>query len=104
MIRKFCHRCGTRYEKGPSRSPTCYPNSSGWSRHRDRGAQARFRKLVLECYGDRCPYVEGGRHCTATDNLVAHHLVPLGEANAYEPEDGKARCKRHHHVVDRYAA
>lgn len=64
---------------------------------RNRSEQRQFRIAVLERARFQCEYPG----CDTTDaaNLVAHHDEPGNN----DPATGRALCRPHHRVVDRYA-
>jgi 5-methylcytosine-specific restriction protein A len=94
-----CATCGT-----PSPSPYgCSqhhrpPSPQGHrSPDRDRSAQRRFRKAVLERDGGVC------RGCGSDEDLRACHIVPLAEGGSYEPSNGITRCRSCDRATDPYA-
>ena len=60
--------------------PTRTFNTTDWAR------------LVKERDGGRCQF-EG---CGATDNLEAHHLLPLAQGGLNTLENGITLCREHH--------
>lgn len=90
MPRYACLICGTTSDQRrcPRHRPAmpARPNRGSWSPYRDRAAQARFRAAVLARDGHAC------RHCGATTDLRAAHLVPLINGGTYDPANGITRC------------
>lgn len=80
----------------PRIAPT---GNTSWNGRRDRAAQARFRRQVLNGASWRCQYVEYGLRCAATTDLQAHHT----QAGNDDPATGIALCRLHHRTVDPYA-
>jgi hypothetical protein len=76
--------------------------SRGWSA-RNRSEQRRFRNAVLKRDGYRCTLVVDGLRCEATEQLVAHHNLPLHKGGSFEPAGGVTLCEQHHRDVDSYA-
>ena len=74
----------------------------GWSA-RNRSDQRRFRNAVLTRDGQRCTYRVDGVRCEATEQLVAHHKVPLHKGGSFDPAAGVTLCEQHHREVDNYA-
>jgi hypothetical protein len=44
-----------------------------------------------------------GVRCEATDQLVAHHKLPLFKGGGFDPAGGVTLCEQHHREVDAYA-
>ena len=70
---------------------------TGWSSGRDRAAQERSRRAVLERDGYAC--VDGG----STEDLRACHLTLISEGGGYAPAEGITRCRRCATRTDRWA-
>jgi hypothetical protein len=51
----------------------------------------------------RCTLVVDGVRCEATEQLVAHHRVPLHKGGSFDPAGGVTLCEPHHREVDSYA-
>jgi hypothetical protein len=96
-----CLTCGALTPKG-SYCASCTTHN-GWSPTRDRGKQARFRKLVLQRDGNRCRAIEHGERCPVTTDLRAAHIVALAKGGGYEPSNGVTLCKVHDRATDRRA-
>lgn len=109
MPLKACTVCGAASDE--RRCPSHRrPSNASWSEGRDRSAQARFRREVLERDGHQCTYVDPatGARCRATTDLRACHLRPLrdfmpGDPSAYHRSNGTTRCGTHDRLTDRYA-
>jgi len=65
--------------------------SRGWSA-RNRSDQRRFRRAVLKRDGHRCTYMVNGIRSEATEQLVAHHKVPLFKGGGFDPASGVTLC------------
>jgi predicted restriction endonuclease len=71
-------------------------NATSWNGQRDRTAQARFRRQVLDRDGHQCVYTTpDGRRCTTTSPLQAHHVRP-----GYDLDAGVTLCRTHHRLID----
>jgi predicted restriction endonuclease len=89
---------------GPSRCPTHRRDQrKSWSWDRNHAAHKRFARAVKKRDGYRCTFVEDGVRCSATTDLVAHHLVPLAAQGGDDPANGVTVCRAHHRQVDRHA-
>lgn len=92
-----CPKCGKRSRTRYCPAHTPAKRSHAWSRNRDRSAQARFRKAVLERDGYRCVV------CGSTTDLRAAHVRPLRDGGGYELSNGRTLCKEHDKASDPYA-
>jgi 5-methylcytosine-specific restriction endonuclease McrA len=102
MNRRCLGGCGALIAHG-SYCTTCKPEGGAWSKGRDRTAQARFRRGLLNVYGQRCCWTEGNTRCPVTTDLRACHVVPLRDGGGYELSNGVLLCKAHDKATDRYA-
>lgn len=94
MPQRACLDCGTITDQ--PRCPIHRGNHTGWTGNRDRTAQARFRRAVLQRDGNQCVYTTpDGERCTATTQLQAHHVRP-----GYTPDAGVTLCRVHHRAID----
>lgn len=98
-MRYACPKCGRTHDR-KGRCDNCQrdPNAP-WSKDRDRGVQARFRRAVLERDGHRCMAVVNGHRCPATTKLQAHHTIP----GVDRVDTGITLCAYHHREVDPHA-
>ena len=64
---------------------------TGWTKHRDRAAQQRFRNALMARAQGQCEH-EG---CTTRIDLQAHHIHP-----GYTPDCGLLLCRKHHKQAD----
>lgn len=90
-----------RVRNYPPRAPQ---NPGGhWSPTRNRAAQARFARHVLNNAGHQCQHVEWVTgtvfRCAVTTGLQAHHT----QAGNNDPATGLALCRAHHRAIDQYA-
>jgi 5-methylcytosine-specific restriction endonuclease McrA len=103
---KRCMACGelVRLEDWqPHRNAHRGNQSRGWSA-RHRGQQKAFRKAVLTRDGWACTFVfPSGLRCGVTEDLIAHHKIPLGKGGGFEPDNGVTLCRPHHREVDSHA-
>ena len=89
-----CPQCETDHQRARDSA------RGSWSPNRNRSAQARFRRQVLQAAGFRCQRIlDNGYRCPVTEPLFAHHNVK----GSYDPADGVALCRTHHREVDRHA-
>lgn len=72
-------------------------NHTGRSPGRDRGAQRRFRKAVLDRDQHRCT------DCGGTLDLRACHTVPIAAGGGYRPDEGITRCAACDRATDPFA-
>lgn len=72
---------------------------TGWSPGRDRAAQARFRKALIERSGGYCEWVDpiSELRCPALGH-EAHH-----DQAGYTEDCGRFLCQRHHKAEDPHA-
>lgn len=109
MPRYGCRKCGRVSDQTHCPKHRKKPDGrSSWSKERDRGLQARFRREVLARDGHQCTYVEDGIRCVATFDLRACHVRPLrdfapGDKAAYDPANGRTLCGPHDRLTDPYA-
>lgn len=101
-----CLDCGARSDQ--KRCELHRPRHSHRSKHRDRGAQARFRKAVLERDGFTCVTPGCGHFDPTGRSLRAAHRIPLrdfapGDPAAYDPANGDTKCADCDRATDRYA-
>jgi hypothetical protein len=83
----------------PPRPDPSQARHTGWSPTRDRAAQARFRKALIERSGGHCEYLyPNGQRCGSTHRLQAHHDRP-----GYGPGSGRLLCDAHHKLEDPHA-
>jgi predicted restriction endonuclease len=100
MVGFFCDKCRAVLPLSERKLHQKTHNPQGhWSPNRDRYAQDKFRRAVMEAAGHRCQYVDNARRCRITDPLQAHHLEPGND----DPSTGVALCIKHHRQVDSHA-
>lgn len=96
-----CKVCGrpsrSRYGCPAHRRPPA--RNGSWSRNRDRSAQRRFRRQLIERDGEKC----STPGCPVTVGLRACHIVPLSEGGSYDPSNGVLRCRAHDRETDPHA-
>jgi len=108
MPQRPCLECGELTPTG-SRCSICdarhlHQRSKGWSPHRDRASQSKFRTAVLKRDGRQCrALLADGRRCPVAIDLRAHHLLPLSKGGNYSPANGLTLCKRHDKEADHHA-
>lgn len=78
---------------------------NGWSYNRDRAAQRRLRRALLERANGQCEWLDirTGIRCATTVDLRACHRTPVGEGGSYDPADAVLLCRRHDRATDRNA-
>lgn len=89
---RACARCGTiGPDDGNNNCPKHRrPKNAHWSKNRDRGKQAAFRKAVLARDNHTC---QCGHHDPTGRTLRACHLIALADGGSYDPANGVTRCE-----------
>jgi 5-methylcytosine-specific restriction endonuclease McrA len=97
-MKRACNGCGVPVDLGKgTRCPACSkPKRSSWSPNRDHKLHKRFARAVVK-RDKKCQL------CGTTENLTAHHTVPLDADNAYSTSAGVTVCRDCHKAVDRHA-